>query len=287
MKFLLGIAQIKPTLGNLDANLAMVEEAVAQAKKRRVDLLVFPELGLTGYFLKDMVPGVALMKGSSGFRRLLEMSKGLALLIGFVEESRSHIFYNAAAFMDEGRLAHIHRKVYLPTYGIFDEQRYVGRGRSIRAFDTRFGRAAVLICEDAWHPSAAYVAAQDGADLLFIPSASPGRGVKGRRRKLAITETWEDINRSYARLFSQFVIFANRVGFEDGINFWGGSEVISPTGECLARGRLFEPDFLTATIDMGEVRRSRISTPTRRDEDLGLTLRELRRVERAHNSSTS
>ncbi|MFQ5895886.1 MAG: nitrilase-related carbon-nitrogen hydrolase, partial [Nitrospinota bacterium] len=222
MKFTAGLAQMGPTLGDLEANRKRVLAVARKALRRGVELLLFPELALTGFFLKDVVPSVAQTRWGALVEELKALSRDMALVVGFVEESRAHIFYNAAAYFEEGRLVHCHRKVYLPTYGIFDEQRYLGRGRAVRAFDTRFGRAAILICEDAWHPSLAYLASQDGADLLFIPSASPGRGVRRGRGRLGIQESWRAINRCYAQTLSQFVFFANRVGYEDGINFWGG-----------------------------------------------------------------
>ncbi|MBI2176817.1 MAG: carbon-nitrogen hydrolase [Candidatus Tectomicrobia bacterium] len=289
MKFLAALAQIGPTLGNVEVNFGIFEKAVRQARRKGAELLVFPELSLTGYFLKDMVPDVAERTGGELLRRVAALSRDIALVVGFVEESARHTFYNAGAYFEGGRLVHLHRKIYLPTYGLFDEHRYVGAGSQVRAFDTRFGRAAIIVCEDAWHPGLAYVASQDGADLLFIPSASPARGPHRRKRapgaapgrgpSLSIQRTWQSLNRAYAAAFNQYVFFANRVGYEDGIHFWGGSEIVAPSGEALAAAPLGKPHLLTAWVDTAEVRRSRVISPTLRDENLHLVLRELRRVE--------
>ncbi len=282
MKFRIGLAQIGPTLGNLEANREIIHREVKKAIRGGVDLLVFPELAVTGYFLKDIIPEVALRRTSPPMKELAELSREISIVIGFVEESGRHGFYNAAGYFEGGKLVHVHRKIYLPTYGLFDEGRYVGAGRQVRAFDTRFGRIAMLICEDAWHPSLAYVASQDGADILIVPSSSPARGVKKQAGKssLGIERTWQSLNRAHAAAFNQFVFFANRVGYEDGISFWGGSEIILPSGEPLAMAPKWKPRLLAADVNTADVRRARIATPTLRDEDLYLTLRELGRIQR-------
>ncbi|MEE9240096.1 MAG: nitrilase-related carbon-nitrogen hydrolase [bacterium] len=281
MKFRVGLAQTGPTLGNLEANRKIIQKEVRRSIRQGVDLLVFPELAVTGYFLKDIVPEVALRRGSPLLKEIAELSREVSIVIGFIEESGRHGFYNAAGYFEGGKLVHLHRKIYLPTYGLFDEGRYVGSGKQVRAFDTRFGRVAMLICEDAWHPSLAYVASQDGADILIIPSSSPARGVKKQAGKsgLAIERAWQALNRAYATVFSQFVFFSNRVGYEDGISFWGGSEIVLPSGEPLVSAPKWKPRLLTAEVNTADVRRVRIATPTLRDEDLHLTLRELRRIQ--------
>ena len=285
MKFLAAAAQIGPTLGNLDANRELLVREVRKAEKRGVDLLVFPELSLTGYFLKDMAPEVALAREDPRVKEIAALSRNVSLVVGFVEESSGHGFFNSAAYFEGGETLHVHRKVYLPTYGLFDENRYVGRGEKIRAFDTRFGRAAILICEDAWHPSLAGIASLDGADLLLVPAASPARGVgrRGGRGGLAIQRVWRALTGAYAAVYNQHVIFSNRVGYEDGINFWGGSEILSPGGEPLARAGRTKEQLLLSPMDAANVRRARISSPTVRDEDMRLTLRELGRIQRARD----
>ena len=178
MIFKAGLAQIYPVLGDVEKNFALLKDRIGKAKKRGAELLVFPELSLSGYFLKDMVPVSALRTSSPIIKELLKESKEISLAFGLVEESKEHTFYNAAFYLEDGKIKHIHRKVYLPTYGMFDEQRYFSRGNRIRAFDTKFGRFAMVICEDMWHPSAPYIAAQDGAEIILVPSNSPSRGVE-------------------------------------------------------------------------------------------------------------
>lgn len=278
-KFTLGIAQVSPALGDLDRNLALHEKVLREAESEGVDLLLFPELSLTGYFLKDLVPTVALTPRDPRLDLLKRASKKLGIVVGLVEQSPDHRFFNAAAYFEDGKLRHVHRKVYLPTYGLFDEHRYFAQGDKLRAFDTRFGRMALTICEDLWHPATAYLGALDGGQVLLCVSASPGRGLRPDGT-FANAAAWEHLNRAYAQLLTTFVCFCNRVGYENGTCFWGGSEVIAPTGEVLVKAPQLDEVLVRATIDLGEVRRERIANPLLRDERLDFTLRELQRITR-------
>ncbi|MBI4641401.1 MAG: carbon-nitrogen hydrolase [Candidatus Tectomicrobia bacterium] len=277
MIFTVGLGQINPVLGDLEKNFSLHADMIEKAKEARVDLLIFPELSLTGYYLRDLVPDVALTLNAPFIKKFQEMSHDISLAIGLVEESREHLFYNASIYFEDGEIKHLYRKVYLPTYGMFDEQRYFARGDRIRAFDTKFGRFGILICEDAWHPSAACILSQDGADMIMIPSNSPGRGLS-EGEKLSISETWESINTVYAKFLTVYVCYAGRIGYEDGVNFWGGSEIITPGGERIAKGSYFDSSLVIGTVDTRAIRRERIVTPTLRDEDLPLTLREFERI---------
>jgi predicted amidohydrolase len=275
--FRLAVAQIAPTLGDLEKNLTLHEKMAQQAIEQSANLLVFPELSLTGYFLKDQVSSVALRADSPLLQRFRELSLRVAMVLGFVEEAPDHRFYNAAAYLEGGEIRHIHRKVYLPTYGIFDEARYLAAGDRVRAFDTALGRMAILICEDLWHPAAPAIAAWDGAEILICPSASPGRGL-GQAEPFQNATTWERTLRTCGDLLTSYVVYANRVGYEDGACFWGGSEVVTPGGETLAKARYLEEDLLLAEMDPGGLRRARVANPLLRDERMELTLRELSRI---------
>lgn len=272
------LAQIKPKLGCVADNLALVEERIRLAIDDGKELIVFPELALTGYFLKDLVPEVALPLDSPEIRRLVELSRQISIAIGFVEVTDDYRFFNSALYLEEGAIRHLHRKVYLPTYGLFDEQRYLARGERFRAFDSRFGRLGLLICEDMWHLSASYILAMDGATTLICLSSSPGRGTEGDT--LDSASAWQRLTSTTALFLNCRVLYCNRVGYEDGINFWGGSEYVAPSGESLARGRLLEEDSVAMTVDEGSLRRERIFSPMLRDENLFVTMQELRRIER-------
>jgi predicted amidohydrolase len=282
MDFTVALAQIKPKLGCLDDNMALIETAIEKGIAAGADLIVFPELALTGYFLKDLVPEVALRLDAPQIERLKVLSRQISIAIGMVEVSADYRFFNSALYLEAGELLHVHRKVYLPTYGLFDEQRYLARGDRFRAFDTRFGRFGILICEDMWHLSAPYILAMDNATTLICLSSSPGRGVSGTE-ELGSAAAWEKLTSTTAMFLNCRVLYCNRVGFEDGINFWGGSEVIAPSGEVTSRGKLLEEDLVLAKVEEGALRRERIFSPMMRDENMGLTLKELKRIDRENN----
>jgi predicted amidohydrolase len=277
----------------LDLNLGLHAERLAQASSEGVSLVVFPELSLTGYLLKDLVPEVAIP--SEGLLRLLNERctevRGLEAVIGFVEETPGHRYHNSAAFVrwdDLGRaeLVHVHRKVYLPTYGLFDEGRYFSEGRTIRSFESRFfGRCGILICEDAWHLSLPLLLAVDGpqlegAGLLLILSNSPARGVSESAQGIPESHrTWENILKTYASLLESVVVYAHRGGVEDGLNFSGGSQVLGAGGEVLAKAELFRPATLDVDLDWPEpLRTGRIGSLVLASENVDLLQRELKRV---------
>ncbi|MBI3538372.1 MAG: carbon-nitrogen hydrolase, partial [Chloroflexi bacterium] len=188
MKFQLALAQFAPRLGDVDANLATILDLTAQAQQQGAQLAIFPELALTGYYVKDLTPNVAARASADDarFAALLTASRALDLVIGFVEEDARHRFFISAAYLADGRVIHIHRKIYLPTYRLFDDARFFAAGDALRAFDTRFGRMGMLICEDAWHLSSPYTLWLDGADFLIDISASPGYGVQEKNLASAV-----------------------------------------------------------------------------------------------------
>lgn len=277
MDFSVALLQIKPKLGRVADNLALIQEQVEQAIAQKADLAVLPELALTGYFLKDLVPEVALPLDSPEIAILKELSQRISIAVGFVEVTADFQFYNSAAWFEDGELRHLHRKVYLPTYGLFDEQRYLGRGDRFRAFDTKFGRVGLLVCEDMWHLSAPYLLAMDGATTLVCLSSSPGRGVD--EQTLGTATAWRNLTTSTARFLTCRVVYVNRVGYEDGVGFWGGSHLVAPSGEVVAAAPEFEPAILQVSLADAELRRERISSPLVRDENLCITLRELSRID--------
>lgn len=286
MKFNLALAQFAPRLGAVSANLERILQLSADARAQGVDLAIFPELALTGYYLKDLVPEVAarLTLDDPRVAQLANASREMDLIVGLVEEDSRHRYYIAAAYFSKGQLLHVHRKVYLPTYRLFDDARFMGAGDALRAFDTRFGRMGLMICEDAWHISTPYVLWQDGADFLIDIAASPGYGV---RAGLASADGVNGFLRSYAELLTTYVFYCNRVGMEDGIAFWGGSRALAPTGETLASAADFQEELLIAEIDTDALRRARIGLPTLRDEQRELVRHELGRIaKRALDFST-
>jgi predicted amidohydrolase len=279
MKLNIALAQINTHLGDVKSNLEKHLDLIKEAQSSKADLIVFPELSLTGYCLQDLVPTLAhsVSWEDAVFKPLLEASQKIDIVVGFVDEDKRHRFFIAASYLSGGEVIHIHHKVYLPTYGLFDEGRFFAWGEAIRAFDTRFGRVGVLICEDFWHASPPYLLWLDGADLFLFTSASPGRGIN--KQPMLESACWvEDINRAYASLFTSFTIHSNRVGFEDGLNFWGGSTIFDPNGDLLVKGPYHEEKLLISEIDLNQLHRTRARLPLLRDERTALVQRELQRI---------
>jgi predicted amidohydrolase len=279
MKLSIALAQINTYLGDVPANLEKHLSLIKDARTAGADLLIFPELSLTGYVLQDLVPAVAHQpdKDDPVFQPLLKASQDIDLMVGFVDEDERHRFYIASAYLSKGEILHVHHKVYLPTYGLFDEGRFFAWGDTVQAFDTRFGRMGILICEDFWHASPPYLLWLDGADMFLFSSASPGRGLNSEPQ-LESARWVEHINRAYASLFTTFVAHANRVGYEDGLNFWGGSTIYDPNGDLIAQGPYHEEAVTYAEIDLNQLHRTRTRLPLLRDERTNLVLRELGRI---------
>ncbi len=275
------LAQVGSRLGDLEANLQTHLVYIAQAVAQQVELLIFPEMSLAGYRLRDLVPAVAIRPTPDHplLAPLLAASRqhAIDLVVGFPEVDRRERHFISAAYLSDGHIRHIHRKVYLPTYGLFEDSRYFAAGDQVRAFETRFGRVGLLICEDFWHLSPPYLLWLDGADILIFTSASPARGV-GEGKKLGSTRWVEQINEVYASAFTNFVLHCNRVGFEDGLHFWGGSAVYSPDGVCLTQGVYHDEALIMAELDLRQLRRTRARLPLLRDERPDLMHRELERI---------
>jgi predicted amidohydrolase len=278
MKLSLALAQINTKLGEVDNNLEKHLALARDARQGGAELILFPELSLTGYVLQDIAATVAHRPTPDDplFKQLLRTSNELDMVVGFVEEDPRYRYYISSAYLSAGEIIHVHRKVYLPTYGIFDEKRYFATGNSFRAFDTRFGRAGILICEDFWHASSPYTLWLDGADLMLFTSASPGRGVTDEM--LGSAKWVELVNQAYAGLFTNFVAHTNRVGFEDGLNFWGGSTVFDPDGRLVAQAPYDDEGITIAELDLNQLRRTRMRNPLLRDERAEVVLRELIRI---------
>jgi NAD+ synthase (glutamine-hydrolysing) len=279
MKMTVGLAQIHPAIADVPANLDKHIHYIDEARAQDVELLVFPELSLTGYNLQDLVYEVAARPTTddSTFRVLLQASHDLDLVVGFVHEDARHRFYIAQAYLSQGQVVHIHNKIYLPTYALFDEGRYFAWGEQVRAFDTRFGRMGMLICEDFWHASPPYLLWLDGADVLLLTSASPGRGLDTGDR-LSSARWVEMVNKAYASLFTDYVVHCNRTGYEDGLNFWGGSMITDPDGEVMAQAPYYDEALLVQALDLNQLHRTRSRLPLLRDERTGLLMRELDRI---------
>ena len=289
----LGVAQFKPGKGDYAENLDRVGDLLKGLSGRQdaPDLLVFPEAALTGYLLEGGVRDLAVTAGQL-FEDLQKQHAAsgappVDIAVGFYEKWRGSLYNSALYAMLGGpssRIVHVHRKIFLPTYGVFDEERFVEAGLGVQAFDTRFGRIAVLICEDAWHSLTPTVAAVQGAQMILVHSASPARGTQPLEETIARpanVSRWERISRYIAEEHGLWVATSQLVGFEGGKGFAGGSCIVTPRGDVLARGPLWETALVEASIDFEEVGRARADTPLLADLQTKLPhlLRSLERSE--------
>jgi len=276
----IAIAQIAPQLGGLTENLVRHRELIAESRAEGAQLVVFPELGLTGYQLQDLAAEVAMRLDDPRLAELASTTHGLSAVVSFVEESADHRLLIAAALMEDGDITHVHRKLFLPTYGLFDERRFFAPGDVLRAVPSRLGvGVGIAICEDFWHLGVPQLLALDGAQILLNVSSSPGRDLAATNEVgLGTASSWRTLMRTYAQLTTSFVVFCNRVGVDESISFWGGSEVISPAGEALFSAPFFDEGLYLVDVSLADIRRSRIALPLLRDERLELQARELARV---------
>lgn len=294
-----GLAQIAPRLGDIEFNLDLHCRVLEAAVREGVDCVIFPELSLTGYFLKDLVPDVAMRDTDAVAARLAKVSGDLTVVVGGVTESRDVSFYNSALVIESGVVVGGHDKVYLPTYGLFDEQRYFARGSRFspvsihpRAGSKESWRIGPAICEDVWHTTSVSTLAARGVDAFVCMSSSPSRGV-AQGEAVGSERSYDAMTRTYAQLHTAYFLYVNRVGYEEGVNFWGGSRVVAPDGSVVAKaGR--DEELLIAQISLDVVRHTRIAYPLLRDERTDLddcgckrhpSSRALHRHRRCHRDS--
>lgn len=268
----IALAQIDCLLGEVEKNLEEVARRVTEAAERSADVVVFPELALHGYSLGDLSSDRSIPAGDERLARLARL--GPDVLVGFHEDggARRH---NAAVYLSAGEVAHIQRKLYLPTYLAWEERKHSSPGQALRAFDTHLGRVAVLICNDAWQPMLPWLAAQDGAEILYVPANSAtGLGPES----LDVVDYWDDLLRHIARMQQCWVVFCNRVGREGDARFWGGSRVVDPGGDIVASAGMSEPELVVVDVDATAARRRRHAIPLLADGRLGFLVSELERL---------
>jgi N-carbamoylputrescine amidase len=266
------LAQFDSVIGEVDANLERIREVVAQADDRKANLTVFPELATHGYWLGQIRDTPSL---SATDPRLVALSAGRTdVVVGFHEQSRVRS-YNAAGYFSAGQLVHVQRKLYLPTYLAWEERKHSSPGQTLRAFDTAHGRAAVLICNDAWQPVLPWLVAQDGAELVIVPTNSAESADPDSLDTIAY---WEHLLVSIARMQQCWLVFVNRAGTEAGARFWGGSRVVDPTGAVVAQAPHREEGLTIVDIDLDLARRRRRRVPFLAEARLALIEREVRRL---------
>ncbi|MGH3763602.1 MAG: nitrilase-related carbon-nitrogen hydrolase [Pseudonocardiaceae bacterium] len=272
------LAQVDSRPGDLEANIARAQQVIVQAVSEGTDLVVFPELSLSGYSIGDLKEDISVSTDDQRIAKLAKAAKGAGVLLGFPEAQAHGLhIYNSAAYYENGLLVHVHRKLFLPNYAIFEERKHFLPGQSSRAFPILGGRhrAATLVCNDAWQPQLAYVATQDGAIILLVPACSAQSVFP---EKYDSRSYWRGITRFYGRMFQLYVVFVNRVGTEGSLRFWGGSHIVDPWGEVIAEADEDREHLLTIDVDLSLVRRRRRDIPLVREGRLGLLRREIDRL---------
>jgi predicted amidohydrolase len=279
MEYRVALAQLAPRLGEVEANLEIAATWLRHATAEGAQLVVLPELALTGYLLSDLVPEVAIASSDPRLAALSREAPGALVAVGFVEETADHRYANAAALLRDGELIGLHRKVYLPTYGLFDEGRFTRPGDRIRTSEVGepLGRIGLSVCEDFWHASLPMLQAQDGASLLVNLAAGPARA-PGSAAGLRAIAGWHHMQGTYALLGTVPVAFCNRVGNEEGLTFWGGSRLLDADGSVLAEGPLYEEALVVGTLETDDLRLQRYQLPLLADERLELVRREVDRI---------
>jgi predicted amidohydrolase len=297
------VYQTSPVLLDIKANLEDVISKIHQGREKGAHLIVFPELALTGYFVGQRYHKMALKMDSKEIKQLASATKGTSAVVGFIEESQSMNFYNSALVAVDGEILFAYRKLNLPNYGVFEERKYFSHGKQIPVFRLNDFTIAVLICNDLWHPSLPYLGVCQKADV-FVTIFSSSEGAMGS--EFSNIESWGVINTFYSRIFGIYNICANRVGVEEweekksvlaaetsqlisaddvdqlpqeqSFNFWGGSEIINPFGQQIAKAALHKEDEIFAEISKDLLRRKKILLPYLRDDDPHFTYRELQRI---------
>ncbi|MFN8219360.1 MAG: nitrilase-related carbon-nitrogen hydrolase [Fimbriimonadales bacterium] len=265
MSFVVACAQMAPLKAQIEENLNLIAELALQAVGEGADLVVYPETAVTGYFLEGGVLELSLTAADLAARlapKLASASKPVDLLIGFIERDSGNL-YNSAAYIEasggSAKVNTVYRKFFLPTYGVFDEERFVSRGNQVGVVDTRFGRLGILICEDVWHSILPTLAAVAGAKAMLIPSASPGRGFSGE--SVGNLERYERMLRAVCEEHGVFCVNTQLTGFEGGKGFVGGSRIMDPFGKVLVQAPVQEQALVMATIDLDLVDLARSQTP--------------------------
>jgi predicted amidohydrolase len=280
--FELAIIQTKPRKGGYEQNLHDLTDAFRQlgTAERPPDLVVLPEAALTGYFLEGAVYELALdaQRFAADLAEAWRSANGersVDIVSGFYENA-SGTYYNSAVYVNvqngTAGIRHIHRKMFLPTYGVFDEERFLSRGRRLQTFETRFGCAAILICEDLWHSIMPTIAAVKGARMLIVPSAAPGRGIE-EDDELGSIHRWREILQATAAEHGLYIVYAGLAGFEGGKGMTGSSSVITPRGHTLVAAPALGAHIVRATLDMREIDVARATLPLL--GDLGAVLPDL------------
>ncbi len=271
-----GMAQVDCALYDVLANMAKATELI-EAHRGELDLLIFPELSLTGYSVGEKFHSVALRLDNPDLQRLMRAAQGITVGVGFIEETPSFRFFNSFLYFRDGEIVHKHRKIFLPNYGVFEEKKYFASGSRFDCFDHNQFRIGHFTCGDAWNPALVHVAASDAANVMVFSACSPDIALGGGNR-LSNRKNWLRLARFYATMYGVFTVFVNRTGSERDMDFYGESTIVDPFGEMVTRARGRKEGVFTSTLNLNQVRKARTMLHTVRDDDLEFIQRSLSRV---------
>ena len=273
----IAIDQMAPVLGDVKRNADYHAQTIAWAKKQKAGLLVFPELSLTGYLVRGMVPQISMSPDDPTLTGLAKQAGSTAVILGFVERAPDKQYYNAAAFLHSGKVQAVQRKLILPNYGMFEERRFFAAGHRIEPVDTPWGRLGIEICFDTLHPAMTYLHQQAGVQILVTISASPARTISADG-SMAGQEVFHIAQRANARLSGMLAVYVNRVGTEEGLSFWGGSEILDPMANQLLALPEYEEARDVCDVDLDVIERARMSFPQLKEGRSDFVLQELWRL---------
>lgn len=221
------MSQIKPRLLDVEGNIEILKDEILCAIEKESNIIIFPELALTGYLMEEGTYDIAIEEIP---KEILDLSYKISIIFGAVELAEDMFYYNTAYFLEDGVIKSKHRKLYPPTYGLFDERRYFKAGENIECIESKYGKYGLLICEDIFHQSSTYILGQKNIECLFVIANSPTRI---DNEGISIKEQWEALCRASSITNNYYTVMVNRVGVEDGVSFWGGSMAFSPNGNKL------------------------------------------------------
>ncbi|HPC57119.1 MAG TPA: nitrilase-related carbon-nitrogen hydrolase [Caldisericia bacterium] len=276
MKIKISLAQINTKLGNINQNIKIHEKYIKKAIDEKSNLIVFPELSISGYYLQDGALEVSLKK-EKVLEIFYDLSQKIDISLGFPEIGEDSVTYISQIYLSKGKILHNHRKIYPPNHGMFDDLKFFGKGKEVKSFDTDFGKAGMLICRDFFHPSLALLHYLQNIELLILTSAIPVRG-SYRENGIGIYESTEKLLSIYSLRFHTFIVFVNRVGFEEGICFMGGSMAKDPSGKTILSLPLIKEDFESIEINFDEIKEEIFNLPLRREEEIDIILNNLKEI---------
>ena len=271
-----GMAQVDCELYDVRANMAKATELI-KAHCGSLDLLIFPELSLTGYSVGEKFHTVALRMDNPDLKRLMGAAKGITVGVGFIEETPSFQFFNSFLYFRDGEIVHKHRKIFLPNYGVFEEKKYFASGSRFDCFDHDKFRIGHFTCGDGWNPALVHVAASDAANVIVFSACSPDIAL-GSGNRLSNRKNWLRLARFYATMYGIYVVFVNRTGSERDMNFYGESVIVNPFGEMVISARGRTEGVFAGSLNLNHVRKARTVLHTVRDDNLDFIQRSLSRV---------